>query len=131
MKIFKIIAILVCTLAFTSTIALAETDTHTTAEAGTVLTLPGAAVRTGGVVFNFTPSPSTVMSVFTSVTGFTLAAGSIKTTVGNGLEYGVTATESAIFQRDKTTGQDVIQQLSATVLTGAGWLDKAGNAPNS
>jgi len=106
-----------------TTMVSAEVQTSSSAGAGITF----AASNTSGPSITYTPSPSSLVSAFTSATAFTITGGSGKTTTSNGIEYGVVSSENAMYQRVQATSNTVTAADSATSLPGSNWKDKAGN----
>ena len=83
-----------------------------------------------GPAMTYTPSPSTLMSSFTSATAYTIASASSKTDTNNGMEYGILSTNEGYFQRAQTAAGVVPVCASATLLpAGTAWKDKNGSEP--
>ena len=108
------------------TLASAATVTATSASGGAAITLADSGAGPG-VTFN--PSPSTVMSVATSATNFTIIGASSKTTEDNGIEYGVISGSNAMYQMTQANGGAVTDTTSTAPgsLPSADFKDKNGN----
>jgi len=122
-----IIAILSLFMAMSfATFAVATAITTTAGGAAVAITNAGG--PGGGPTLSFTPSPSTVMSTFTSPTQFTITAASKKTTTANGIEYGIDSDTSVIYQKVQAADGAVTATTSAATLpTPSVFKDKAGN----
>ena len=116
-----------------ATMALAAT-TVTTETGGEDVAIANDTGPGAGPTLTFTPSPSTLMSITTDATNFTIIAASSKTTggtSGNGIEYGIDSGEAAVYQMVQATAEKVTATDSATILPDT-FEDKAGNgAPQS
>ena len=113
-------------LSFTT---MVSAEVQTSASSGAAITFASAADPGPG--FTFTPSPSSLVSAFTSATAFTAVAASGKTTGGaggNGIEYGVVSASNAMSQRVQATSNTVTAASSATALPGTGWATKGGGS---
>jgi len=107
--------------------AAASADNNGT---GGSLTVDGSVGAGPDLTFN--PSPSTLVSVFTSATNYTLITASSKTTTSTGIEYGLDSDTSVVYQKVQATDSAVTAATSATALPGSDFKDKAGTtAPNS
>ena len=123
MKKITIAILSLCMVISFTTMALA-TGAENNSTGGT-LTI----VSDTGPGLTFNPSPSTVMSSFTSGTEYTIIAASSKTTADNGIEYGVVSSSNSVYQMKQAT-KEVCQTAAATLPTG--FKDKAGTgAPQS
>jgi len=129
-KITIAIISLFMVLSFT---AMASADQNVTTDT------PGATVKIKssgdttcpGPDLTFNPSPSTVMSVSTTATAFTIIAASSKTNTTTGIEYGLDSDTSVVYQKTQTTAGAVTPTTSANALP-SGFKDKSGKtAPTS
>ena len=109
-----------------SFVTLASAATARTTSGGAAITLADSGAGPG-VTFN--PSPSTVMSVATSATNFTIIGASSKTTEDNGIEYGVISGSNAMYQMTQANGGAVTATTSTAPgsLPSADFKDKNGN----
>lgn len=98
---------------FASTALAAGADDNGTA-GGDVLTITGG--TTAGPALTFTPSPSTLITVFTAPTEFTATAASAKTTMANGIEYGIDSDTSDMYQMVQGADNDVTDADAADAL---------------
>jgi hypothetical protein len=128
-KITIAIISLFMVLSFTAMASAAESHNST---AGATVTITSSGGTTcPGPNFTFDPSPSTLMSVFTSATNFTIIAASSKTNTTTGIEYGLDSDTSVVYQKTQATAGHVTSTTSANALP-SGFKDKAGNtAPTS
>ncbi len=120
MKIFKIAVICSCMMTLISTASFAilfEND-----EAGAPLEI----TSTDNDDFAFTPSPGTLMGIFTTEREFAMTVTSERTTTDNGIIYGIISTLSPIYQLDQAADGTNIPPTTAVSLPGA-FVDKAGN----
>jgi len=101
-------------------------DEATTGTIGAEITITAAGT---GPDMSFTPSPSTIISTFTSDTTYTITTGSTKAG-DNCIEYGIISTDNNMYQREVATSGSVAAATSATALPGSGWADKGGNEPS-
>ena len=98
---------------------------------GGAVTISGG--TTAGPDLIFRPSPSTLISAYTSDTNYTIIAASDKTTGSDtatppsGIEYGIDSDTSAMYQMVQAKTDAVTATTSATALPD-GFTDKAGNA---
>jgi hypothetical protein len=124
----KIIIALLSLFMIVSFTTMASAGGPLTNTAGATLSLPDSGAGPG---ITFSPSPSTLLSAWTSATNFTLISASSKTTTDNGIEYGIDSDSNTIYQKIQATDSAVTATTSATALP-AGFKDKAGNdAPTS
>ena len=122
-KIIIAIMSLFMIMSFATMAAAGATAETSTGGADVVI---GGTSDTGGAL-TYNPSPSTLMSVQSSATSFTVISASSKTTTDTGIEYGIKSSETDIFQMRQATDYDVTTPTSATVLGGS-FKDKAGNS---
>ena len=125
-KITIAIISLFMVLSFTAMASAAESHNST---AGATVTIDSSNCPGPNLTFN--PSPSTVMSVSTTATAFTIIAASSKTNKDTGIEYGLVSDTSVVYQKTQTTAGAVTPTTSANALP-SGFKDKSGKtAPTS
>ena len=129
-KITIAIISLFMVLSFTAMASAAES--HNSTAGATVKINSSGGTTCPGPPLTFNPSPSTVMSVSTTATAFTIIAASSKTTTKDtGIEYGLVSGESAVYQRTQENPGEVTDAPTAGTLP-SDFKDKAGNtAPTS
>jgi len=116
-------------LSLTAMASAAEWNNSTAGDTVTITSSGGTICP--GPNFTFDPSPSTLMSVSTSATNFTIIATSSKITTSTGIEYGIDSDTSVVYQKTQATQGEVTSTTSATALP-SGFTDKSGNtAPTS
>ena len=122
-KIIIAIMSLFMIMSFATMAAAGPAAETTTGGADVVI---GGTSDTGGAL-TYNPSPSTVMSVKSLATSFTIISASSKTTTTTGIEYGIKSSETDVFQMRQATDGEVSTPTSATELGGT-FTDKAGNS---
>lgn len=104
-----------------ATLALSENPVTTTT-GGEELNIGSSGSR----ILDFTPSPSTVMSVYTEKTVYTIIGASAKTTEDNGIEYGAVYDTNSMYQREQEA--DNICDAAEALLP-SDFKNKAGTSP--
>jgi len=126
-KIIFVMMSICMIMSFSTIVSAAEINNST----GGVLTVKSSGGTTcPGPDFVFNPSPSSLLSIFTSATNFTAIAASSKTTGGsngNGIEYAIDSDTSVMYQKVQATSNKITATTGADTLP-TGFTDKAGNA---
>jgi len=126
MKSFKITIISACILTLISVTAFAAgLADNESGGAGSTLVV-ASDTNSASPTFEFTPSPSTLIAVYTDENIYSLAATSSKTTTDNGVVYGVLSSASAVFQLAQSADGENVTLAAADALPGS-FVDKAGN----
>lgn len=90
----------------------------------------GGPITGGG--FTFTPSPSTMLGVVSSIASFAIQSTTTKTEPGVGREYGYRETVSTMFHRTQTGGGATattgVAPGGVNELEGSGWTTLNGEA---